>query len=368
MGTPMLSGKERSDKILEQVKPQVRNLRGYVSPPQDRVVAKLNQNESPYDIPVRLKEKILKDLKAMPWSRYPEYNPNHLREKLAKRFGLTANQVVLGNGSNALIHVVVTAFLTPGDVVLLSSPSFSFFELVACLFQGSVVKVPRKPDFSYDREALLERASDAKLCIFASPDNPTGMAMDLALLEAILKKTRGVVLWDEAYGEFWGQSAVPLISRYPNLLVLRTFSKAFSLAGGRIGYLFGQESVVGELQKVTVPYNLNLFSVCAALCILEDSWWMESKIKKIIHERQKLFDFLNQIPKVKAYPSETNFILFWVPDGPIVLNQLKKRGVLVRDMGGYTELKNHLRVTVGTPEENAIFCHALQDILLEKVE
>jgi histidinol-phosphate aminotransferase len=363
MDMPMPSNSERLETALKQIKSEIRDTGGYTSPPQRKVLAKLNQNESPFDLPHSLKENILRDLCYMEWTRYPEHNCLALRAKLALKFELDPGQVVLGNGANALLFTVLTALIQAGDTIVTAPPSFSLFGLVGKIFQGRMVTVPLKPHFTYNRERLLQEVGSAKLTIFSSPCNPTGRCMDLKLLDALLRETEGMILFDEAYGEFHEESAVPMLAQHPNLLVMRTFSKAMGLAGARIGYLLANPRIAAELQKAAVPYNLNLFAIQAALRVLDIPQWTDQQIGKILEERRLLWDGLNGIPGVEPYPTDTNFILFRVADGPAVLKELEDRGVLIRDMGGYDQLKNCLRVTVGTPQENTLFLDALREIL-----
>ncbi|MFC1502527.1 histidinol-phosphate transaminase [bacterium] len=366
MDTPMPSHSERLVDVFKQIKPRILEMAGYQSPPQGKVIAKLNQNENPYELPDSLKEKILRDICYMDWSRYPENNCSALRKKLARHLGINADQVVLGNGSNALLHVVFTALIEPGDTVLVSPPSFSLFEHMAGLFQAKIVTVSRNPDFSYDRDPLIKSVRTVKLTIISSPCNPTGRCMDTELLTTLLRGTKGLILWDEAYGEFRQNSAVPLLAKHPNLLILKTFSKAMGLAGARIGYLLAHPLIAAELQKATVPYNLNIFSIQTALRLLDISRWTEYHIGKILEQRQFVWDALNRLDGVEPFPTEANFILFRVGDGPSVIKKLQDRGILVRNMNGYPRLRNCLRVTIGTPRENQLFLDALTEIVQSK--
>ena len=247
--------------------------------------------------------------------------------------------------------------------MLISPPSFSLFELVAQLNQAEIVQVFRKQDLTYDADKMIAAARSAKLTLISSPCNPTGVSMDAELLKAMLENTNGLVLWDEAYGEFCTTNAVNLIQDHPNLLVMRTFSKAMALAGFRIGYLMGQESVIQEIRKINLPYNLNLMSSLLACKLLNRMDWINDCVKKIVADRDHLFEQMKEIPNVIPYPSEANFILFRVPDGPGVLARMQEKGVLVRNMGYYPMLDNCLRVNVGTNEENKTFIDTLHNVL-----
>ncbi len=362
MDTPMQSKKERVESVLKQLKPEIRGLSGYVSPPQKAVVAKLNQNENPYDLPFFMKEAILQEIKDLNWSRYPEYNPPELRKKIGERFNVNPDQILLGNGSNQLLYAVISAVVSPWDTIVISFPSFSLFELAGRIFQGRIISVPQKSDFSIDKDLLIKSLKDARLTLLCSPNNPTGKSIKLEFLKEFLEATSGIILWDEAYGEFGGKSAIPLLKDYPNLVILKTFSKAFGLAGLRVGFLIAHSEVAKQLQKINLPYNLNIFSTIAAIRLMETPELVEVHVKKIVVEREKLFNKMRRISGVVPFPSEANFILFRVADGIKVLRKLEEQGILVRDMSGYSVLKNFLRVTVGTPEENSIFLEALSKI------
>ncbi len=354
--------KESIESYIKAIKPEIRALSGYEAPSQGRVIAKLNQNENPYDLPSSIKKEILTEMEKSAWGRYPTYGSPVLQKKLAQLYKLKPDQVLVGHGSNQLLYATATATISPADPVVINPPSFSLFELITRIYGGRIVSVFQKEDFSYDTEKLLKAVQTAKLTMICSPNNPTGQVMDLSLLEKILEQTPGLVLWDEAYGEFWGKSAIPLIDKHPNLLIMRTFSKAFGMAGIRIGYLTGHSRLIGEIQKVIVPYNINLFNQIAAVRMLENIDWIETHVQKIVAERKLLFDKMKTLSGIIPFPSEANFISFRVPDGPGILNQLKERGILVRNMGSYFMMENCLRVTIGKPEENQAFIETLREI------
>ncbi|MBN1781707.1 histidinol-phosphate transaminase [bacterium] len=347
---------------LNCIKPEIRSLTGYTAPPQGSVVAKLNQNENPYDIPAAWKAEIFQRMQETEWPRYPQYSPESLRNRLARRFNVRENQILLGHGSNQLLYLIGSSVILPGDRVVMSPPTFSLFDLVMRIYQANLEVIPKLPDFSLNMEAIINAAGNAKLTFLCSPDNPTGTSIPLSRLREILDNASGLVLWDEAYAEFGGESAVSLLGTYPNLIVSRTFSKAFGLAGLRVGYFIGHPEIIRELQKANIPYNVNLFSLLTCNYMLDHAEWMDTHVGKIIRERQKLFDRMYKIPHITPYPSEANFILFQVNDKNKVFGELKSRGILVRDVGSAPPLDRCLRVTVGTPEENDIFINALESI------
>ncbi|MDM7924691.1 MAG: histidinol-phosphate transaminase [bacterium] len=347
------------EKALGNIRPLVRSLKGYPAPPQGEMIAKLNQNENPYDVPAEWKDEILESMRSLEWTRYPVYDPPELRERLAARLGVDPDRILLGNGSNQILFLLGTALLSPGDRVVIAPPTFSLFETSARIAHGSVVPVDQNPDFSVDGPKILAAAESARLTFLCSPDNPTGHTVPLEFLEQVCGRTPGLVAWDEAYGEFWGETAVPLIDRHPNLVILKTFSKALGLAGLRIGYLIGHPSVVAELKKVNIPFNVNLMSNLTALKLLDRPEWIEEQAARIVSDRNRLSEALRAVPGITPFPSAANFILMRTPDGEAVFNGLRAEGILVRPVEAHPLLKNCLRVTVGKPDENEAFLAAL---------
>jgi len=364
---PTGTGPDRVEAALAAIKPGVRALSGYKAPPQGRVRAKLNQNENPYDLPEAVKEDILGEMKCMEWTRYPTYNPPPLRNALAKRHGLTPDQLIVGGGSNQLLYMMGMAVVSRGDGVVVVPPTFGLFDLIARIFEGRVLAVDQDPGFLINETRLLESASRAKLTFLCSPNNPTGQTVPLELLEAVCGRSRGLVLWDEAYAEFNGVSALPLLEKYPNLVVVRTFSKAFGLAGLRIGYLMGHAALLAELSKVNIPYNVNLFSMLTALRLLEHPQWMETHVREIVAERDRLIQTLASVSRIEPFPSQANFVLIRMPDGKAVFEKLTAKGVLLRAVNGHPLLAHCLRATVGTPQENGIFVDALKETMQELI-
>jgi histidinol-phosphate aminotransferase len=362
MAMPMQSEDALAEWIVRTIKPEVRAMEGYAAPPQGEMIAKLNQNESPYDLSPEIKEEILEGMKAREWTRYPVYNPPELRERLAARFGLEPDQFLLGNGSNQLLYLLGSAVVSPGDAVVLTPPTFSLFDLVTRIHQCRTVAVDLKEDFTLDGDSVLDALKNAKLCFLCSPNNPTGQVIPVGFLENALKQTDGLIVWDEAYGEFWGETALPLLARYPNLLVLKTFSKAFGLAGLRIGYAVGHPALIAELKKINIPFNINLMSNLAALSLLDHPDWIAAQVRRILEERNRLWTAMKSVPGIAAYPSAANFILMRTRDGRAVFNGLKSLGILVRPTEPHPLLKNCLRVTVGTPDENDAFIAALRKV------
>jgi histidinol-phosphate aminotransferase len=363
---------------LRHVKPAVRALSAYTLAERDARV-KVNQNENPWDLPEPVKRRVLEQALARPWSRYPAFDPRELLEALARFSGWRADGILAGNGSNELIEALLVVTVGAGTRVVIPEPTFTLYALLTTVLGGEPVRVPmpRSPSsdvgsfgaFVYDIDALLEarRASAAPVTIVCSPNNPTGSSLPLEDVERLCRDSDGLVVIDEAYHEFADRSAVPLLERHPNLILLRTFSKAMALAGLRLGYLLASPELVREVNKARLPYNLNFFSQLAALAALEERETLKGNVQRLIQLRERLLVRLADMPGVRAHPSDANFFLLEVlsADPKAVWSALARRGVLVRDVTSYPQLHRCLRVSVGSQEENDTFLHALGAALSE---
>ncbi len=351
---------------LERIKPEVRAIEGYHLKAYDCPV-KLNQNESPFDVPDELKAQILETVRQQTWSRYPQPMPTDLVETFADHTGADPEGIVVCNGSNTLVQLVLAVSTTPGVPVIIPSPTFSLYALYTSIFGGRTVPVDLTPDYTFDVPAIREavRREQAHTIILCSPNNPTGCRMANPDLEALLGETDALVLVDEAYGEFSDSTALDLLPDHPNLIVLKTLSKAFGAAGIRIGYLIAHPSLAREVLKAKIPFDINLFSHAAALGILGRRDLIRERVASICAERERLFEALQKIDGVRPYPSHANILLFEVADPKAVFNGLVELGVLIRDVTGYPMLSSALRVSVGTLEENDCFLNALRATLQE---
>lgn len=347
------------------IKDQVLKLRGY-SLPAKRARVKLNQNENPWDAPARIKEETLKRLNGRPWSRYPDFLSESLHHDLATFTGWTANGILAGNGSNELIQALLMVTVGKGKRVLISEPTFSLYKQITTVLDGEVISVPLTQDLAYDLKALVSTIEVAapEVSIFCSPNNPTGGVLDHSALETMLIASRGLIVIDEAYFEFSGLTAVPLLKRHNNLVILRTFSKAMALAGLRIGYLLSAPSLVAEIRKALLPYNLNVISQTAASVAMElYETELDPLVKLIIAERNRLYSEISKLRDFTPVKSEANFMVIRSkPDPRQVFAELLQRDILVRDVSGYPMLRNYFRINAGTPEENGLLLSALQQI------
>ena len=345
---------------MSLIKPSVSGLEAYAVA-QDLDCVKLNQNESPDDLPPEVKQAIFARLARIPWNRYPPQDAPELRRRLSDLNGHPAEGILVGNASNELIQAIVSAVCAPGDFLVTVRPGFAVYKRVAAVLGIGVAEAPLRKDFAFDVDGIIARARGAKLVILASPNNPTGTALDIADVEKLAGALTGMVAIDEAYFEFHGRTARPLIERFENLVVLRTFSKAMGLAGLRLGYLLGRPAVVRDLEKAKLPFSVGALQQAAALEMLDRPDLIERRVRTVIAERDRLVEELRLIPGVVPIPSRANFVLFELTDQPAseIHERLRGDGVLVRRLGG-PELENKLRVTVGTAAENGAFLTCLR--------
>jgi histidinol-phosphate aminotransferase len=351
--------------ISNSIKDLVLALRPYTLSP-DRASVKLNQNENPWDAPLEIKEETLNRMRDRAWSRYPDFTPQSLHERLAEFSGWKADGIIAGNGSNELIQAVLMVTIGPGKRILISEPTFALYRQITTVLGGEVLTVSLTPELTYDSEALLSALKSARpdVTIVCSPNNPTGCLMKACDLVALLEASSGLVVVDEAYFEFSAQTAVPLLSRYPNLIVLRTFSKAMALAGLRVGYLMAGPDLVQQVGKAVLPYNLNAVSQIAAEVALE---MFASKLTPLVQlicsERDRLYVELQDVPGLAPVQSRANFMVVRSQLDPgLVFKELLQRDILIRDVSKYPLLQEYFRVSVGTPEENDLLLAALREI------
>ena len=350
---------------LRTIKPAVRDLKAYSLSPHSASV-KLNQNENPNDAPVAIKEETLRRLANRRWSRYPNFIPESLHEKLAAFSSWRADGVIAGNGSNELIQALLMVTVSKGKRVLISEPTFALYRQVTTVLGGEINSVPLTNTFQFDVQRLLDKISETHpdVIILCSPNNPTGCVIQDDDLRQILRSATGLVVIDEAYHEFAEHSVVPLLSEFENLVVLRTFSKAMGLAAFRVGYLLAAPTLVTEIRKAVLPYNLNAFSQTVAEVALE---LYESElgplVEEIIKERRTIFEGLSLIEGFEPVESRANFMIVKSAIPPRRLfEELLNRDILVRDVSGYPMLSEYVRISVGTPKENQLLLEAFREI------
>lgn len=330
--------------------------------------AMLSANENPCDIDGELRQAIMAEVEKVALNRYPDPLANDLRDLIAVANGLSRNQVLVGNGGDELLFNLALAWGGPGRKLLNLPPTFSVYAANARLTGTEVVDVVRRADFSIDEEAVLGRvaAGDIDMVVLTSPNNPTGDLARRCFVEALLSATDALVLVDEAYFEFSGQTVLDLLAAHKNLIVLRTFSKAYSLAGARLGYVMAHEDVIRELVKVRQPYSVDAVSQAIARVVCANRRLFNEGIARIVAERGRVGEALAALPGVEAFPSAANYILFRMEGAARAWEYLYDRGVLVRDFSSSALLEGTLRVSIGTPGENDAFLAALRDFLEER--
>lgn len=332
---------------------------------------KLDAMENPYTVPQELRGEIAAVVAHAAINRYPDPNPASLKEKIRGAIGLPREMgVLLGNGSDELIQLLAMAVNKPGATLLSVEPSFVMYKMIATFTGMRYAGVPLltnsgAADFSLDLPATLAaiRREQPALVFLAYPNNPTGNLFSADAVAQIIASSPGLVVVDEAYYAFASDSFIPRLADYPNLLVMRTFSK-LGMAGLRLGFLTGSTAWLEQLEKLRLPYNIGVLPQLVAEKLLEHHDVLLRQAEQIKQDRAKLYRQLSKIATVRVYPSEANFLLFHVANATAVFDGLKRRGVLIKNLnGGHPMLNDCLRVTVGTQDENERFMAALQESL-----
>jgi len=318
---------------------------------------KLDIMENPYDLPPLIKDEFLSGLKGLAINRYPDPMANELKRALSSYLDVDKEMIVLGNGSDELILDLLLTFGL-GKIVY-PEPTFAMYGILAKIAGQEPAGIPLRGDFELDAESILE-VGQKGIIFITYPNNPTGNLFNREAIIRIIEEGSCLVVIDEAYYEFSGATFLPLVKKYPNLVVLRTFSKAFGLAGARVGYLAANKEITGEILKVKLPYNLNAISQLLATITLKHGDILRERIDEIKNERERVYKELQEIPGIIPYPSKTNFIFFKVENlsGKAVFNSLLKEGILIKHLS-----KNSLRLTIGKPGENDFFLESLRKIL-----
>ncbi len=325
---------------------------------------KLNQNESAWDWPAELKNQISHRIANLAWNRYPQQAAAILRERLAQALKVPPGKIVLGNGSNEILAAITILTLAGGDTLCALEPSFAIYPLLATWRGAKMDNSTLADDFQVSVDDLLARSSKAKLTILCNPNSPTGTLLPLEVIAQVAEAASGLVVVDEAYVHYATVTALDLIEQYPNLVVTQTFSKAYSMAGFRLGYGVMSAALVEQVSKGLLPFNLDAPTAAAATVLLDHQEWVDQRIDQTIAERDKLIEELNSLDGIRALPSQANFFLLQTDLGPrATYNGLLDAGILIRDVSGYPGCQNYVRITVGRPEENHRLAAALEQML-----
>lgn len=350
------------------VRPELQTLHAY-APDWDGIRVRLDCNESPFDLPVHIKERALDRLKAIPFNRYPQGLAVSLKREIASRLGVRATQVTLGNGLDEVIYIILQTFGLGKDVII-QKPSFTTYTYAALAADANIRAVPLCEGLNLGTAGLIEEANATGspcIVIICNPHNPTGGRLTEMDVVAVLEATNALVVVDEAYVEFSGGSLLRLVEQYDRLIVLRTLSKAFGLAGVRVGCSVSSAEIAAELDRVRQPFNLDSLALVVAQTALQNDGYCREAVASIVEERERLFQRLGQIQGVTCLPSCTNFILFKtnVPEAVTVRDALRRHGVSVRAYPDEPMLRQYLRVSCGTAEEDDVFLKALEKVLSE---
>ncbi len=358
--------------LVDRIRPAVRSAHTYRVKSFGEIDIKINQNESPFDLPEVVKDRVLARLREMHWNRYPTEFADTFRAELSKTIDHPVEGILVGNGSNELTYTLGLSLIEPGTPVVLPTPMFSLYEKVVQLHDGDVVSVDPLEDFRFDADGLVAavREHNPPLTVVTTPNNPTGRAMSIEEIERIAEAADdGFVVVDEAYIEFVdGPSAQTLIERYPNIFVMRTLSKGFGLAGLRVGYLLGAPEIVQELYKARIPFMVDPMAEQAACALLREKELLEDRIRQLIEGRKFLYNELSKLPNVDVIPSSANFLTFKTPVDPdVLIHRLADEKILIRNVSSYPELKGYVRANAGTAHENKAFVTTLKSALVHAV-
>lgn len=334
--------------------------------PRDQEYIKLNTNESPYPPSPEVFRR-LSEVEIAKLNLYPDPTGRALKEKLAGLYGVDTENVFLSNGSDEILNFAFMAFCDKENGVIFPDISYGFYPVYAELYGIPALEAPLKEDFSVDYHDYLNAG---RMVVIANPNAPTGMTISLSQIEEILKTNRDhVVLIDEAYVDFGGESAVPLTKKYDNLLVAQTYSKSRSMAGARLGFAIGNAELIADLEKIkfsTNPYNINRLTLAAGEAAADSDAYYKENAGRIIKTREDTAEKLQKLG-FTVLPSKANFFFAKSGelDGETLYQELKKKGVLVRHFGK-DRIRDYVRVSIGTPRQMEVFLERVREILKEK--
>lgn len=350
---------------LVTVRDDLKGLPGYHSPQVD-VRVRLNTNEAPTGPPAAWRDAFAAELSRVEWNRYPDRSASALRSAIADSHHVHADQVFAANGSNEVLQTLLLAYAGPGRRVATFEPTYQLHGHIARLTGATVIESERDADFRLDLSSALDLIAESRpdVTFLCSPNNPTGLVEPVGNVRALLESKPGLLVVDEAYAQFAGWSALTLVDESTPLVVTRTFSKTWSMAATRLGYLVGPSWLVAELDKVTLPYHLDAAKQIAGRLALQFTDEMDARVDEIISERDRISKTLVELA-LDVFPSGANFILFRPRHKPgrQVWAELLERSILIRDCSGWPRLADCLRVTIGTSDENDEFLAAMKEIV-----
>lgn len=332
---------------------------------KDIVEVKLDANENPFNIFSGLKNEFLKKIENLEINRYPEIDNQCLSEKIGEYAGVKSENIVCGNGSDEIIQMIIHTFVDKDEYVVMPVPTFSMYSIYTEIGGGHVLEVPTDEDFNIKEDEMIKIANEnkAKVIFLCNPNNPTGTVIKREVILSILNHTNSIVVVDEAYYEFLGETVIDRIEDNKRLIILRTLSKAFALAGARVGYGIANKETIKMISRAGSPYNISSISQYLGILFLDNIDRVKEKIEEIKAERNYLINEISKINGINVYPSGSNFILIKSYSSEDILNACREERIALRGFSGsYTD--NCIRITVGKREEN----HKLINILKRVVQ
>ncbi len=350
--------------MIIRIRDSLKGFKPY-SPPAVTAKIKLNTNESPIRPPESVLSAIEKVAREGALNRYPDPSGSELKTAIAELHGVGVENVALGNGSNEIIRHLTLAYGGEGRVALMFPPSYQVYSVAAKVAGCDIIEVPRDDTFSIGpAEIDMAKAHEPDIAFVCDPNNPTGTALGSIVVGRIADQLEGLIVVDEAYAEFSEGSSLGILSEHSNLAIVRTLSKAYGLAGLRVGYLISSTEIVRAVESVQLPYHLNMVSMAASSAALKSQNEYAEIIGNLIDERTTVIESLDRISGVSTIPTQSNFVMFRMnQDAGHVYRELLKREVLVRPYPDEPLFSKCLRVTVGTPAENKAFIEALEKVL-----
>lgn len=338
--------------IAELISKNIEGLKAYKTDNEADII-RLDLNENPYDIKRLLGEELMGEFDRISFSSYPDGCCTDLKRLLAGYTGAAASQLAVGNGSDELLSLIMQAFINKGDKVLLHSPTFSMYRQYAAIAGAKVEEYVTCKEFKIDIADFIKKRADIKpkLQIICNPNNPTGRGLSLTELETLIKGFDGITVVDEAYFEFCGITAFPLLASNENLIITRTFSKALGLAGFRVGYMISSSEIIEHIERVRSPYNINILSQTAASIVLRNMHKIRPTIDQILKDRAWLYDRLKEIRDIEAYSTQCNFILIKADKAEHIYSSLLDNRIRVKYFSEGA-LKDYLRISIGTSDTN----------------
>ena len=316
---------------------------------------KVNANECNLNLPPLVEERVLSRLSRVAFNRYPNYEYDSLREQIARNFSVDIEQILLGSGSSEIIEKLFYAFGgSTSSKIVYPQPSFSMYKIYAKAAEAQPIpfELDDKYDLDVDKYIATIKKEEPALAVVCNPNNPTGNVLTVDQIEEIAKSVDCAFLVDEAYVEFYGKSAVNLVKKYSNLIVARTFSKAYGLAGARVGYMIANKEITKMIEKTYMPYHMNSLSLATADIVYQMRDEFVPRIQMMIAERKRMSEQLKTLKGVKVYPSSTNFVLIHYNKAVALNEYLESLNIGVRSFGNAPRLENCLRISMGTREEN----------------